>query len=557
MKYISFLLLATFLGGCGLFENKVLHDPSQNLTREDFKDLNKPQDFFEEAEEIALPIFPIKQRSGLAVDLIIEGKTTVSEIAKKITAQLKIGHMIQKDKEINLSYSVKGRDIEDVLEDLEDLTGLVFELTGQMLAVRENNLIFKTYECHHLALNRNMSSDLSINTDSTGAVSKKSGNASQTKVTSDFQNNFWQELNQTIAQILGIPPISLGSGKEIKKNSQETLASYSLNRQSGQITVYAKYREHRIIEEILEKIKIILGSQIHIEAKVVEIQLNDEYRSGINWSSLRKTLDITGNMGSIAKDATLPGIVSTNDGYKFTLKKGKEFKSILSLMENFGTVRTLSSPRLTVLNNHAAILKVADNLTFFRVKTDIRTNYSNALTNGHQEYVTSESQIETVPVGFIMTVQPSIDPTTQEILLYLKPTITSVKQLRNDPAVDLTAKRYNLDSVKSEIPVISVREIDSILRMDSGSIAILGGLMQEKSQNISSGIPGFHETPLRFLTHGKANDHVITELVIFIKASIARSGKKNAHDTHLYQKFFSDPRPFNLSKKAEAENEKT
>ena len=252
-------------------------------------------------------------------------------------------------------------------------------------------------------------------------------------------------------------------------------------------------------------------------------------------------------MGSLATNTSLPGIGTASDAYQFTLKDGKEFNSVLTFMETFGTVRTLSSPRLTVLNNQAAVLKVADNLTFFRVKTDVRTTFNNAVNNGYQENLVSESQIDSVPVGFIMTVQPSIDPHTREIVLYLKPTITSVKHLRTDPSVDLTAKRYNLEGVKSEIPVISVREIDSILRMESGSISILGGLMQESSNNISSGLPGFGETPLQFLTHGKSNDHIITELVIFIKATIAGRRKKFPHDTHLYQKFFNDPRP--LTKK--------
>jgi general secretion pathway protein D len=195
---------------------------------------------------------------------------------------------------------------------------------------------------------------------------------------------------------------------------------------------------------------------------------------------------------------------------------------------------------------------VADNLPFFRVKTNVQTNFNANGRQNFQENIISSSEMRTVPVGFIMTVQPSIDPSTREIVLYLKPTITSVKQLRNDPAVEITAKRYKLEDVKSEIPVISVREIDSILRMESGSIAVLGGLMQESANNTSAGLPGLGETPLSFLTHGKSDDHVITELVIFIKASIVSKRKKHGYDKHLYQKFFTDPRPLEHNKRVKS-----
>ncbi len=555
MKFLYFGLLLIFLSGCTALQDPSVHDPSQKLSRDDFKDLTQHQSFFEDEEDEVQDLLPVKPpRSGLTVSLTLQGKTPVSKIAKEISKQLKIGYLIQKDKEVDLSYSVENRALEDVLEDLETLTDLVFAVDGQLLSVKENAYTFQTYDLHYLALNREVSSNIAINTNSTGSKSGSNGlgNASQTEIKSSFKNNFWGELNQTIAQILGVRPKAL-EGSETKSEKKETdllkSASYSLNRQSGHINIYGKQQQHRIISELLEKIKVILSSQILIEAKVVEIRLNDEFRSGINWSSIRKTLGITGNMGTIAKTSALPGLTSATDAYQFSLKNGKEFNSVLTFMETFGTVRTLSSPRLTVLNNQTAVLKVADNLTFFRVKTDVRTNYTNAVSNGYQENVVSESQIETVPVGFIMTVQPSIDPHTREIVLYLKPTITSVKQLRSDPAVDLTAKRYKLENVKSEIPVISVREIDSVLRMDSGSIAILGGLMQETSHNVSAGLPGFHDTPLTFLTHGKSDDHVVTELVIFIKASIARTRKKCAHDTHVYRKFFNDPRPLEPKKK--------
>lgn len=135
---VCLLLFLALLSGCSLFQDPSVHDPSQNLTRADFKSLSHPPEFFEDPdEEDSAPVFPEKPRSGLSVTLTLEGKTTAGAIAKEIAQQLKIGHMIQANKDVDISYSVNDRDIEDVLDDLENLTGLVFELAPQMISVKK------------------------------------------------------------------------------------------------------------------------------------------------------------------------------------------------------------------------------------------------------------------------------------------------------------------------------------------------------------------------------------------------------------------------------------
>ena len=573
MKNLCFVFLLLLLSSCGLVRNPKIHDPSQDLTREDFKSLNKVPDFFEEEDFFDQELEDEQKiiRSGLTASLNLQGKIAVADIAKELAKQLNCGFLIQKDQVLDINYKVEKQPIEDVFDDLQELTGIIFSYGKGMIAARSDGFYFKSYPLNYLALSREGNSDVSVNTQSTEQTSNNKSNASSSEIKSRFKNEFWHELNETIAHILDVFPRKL-AGEEKEKNSEKkekttsdktstekerstegesknSIPSYSINRHTGAIHIYGQKRHHEIIDELLKNIRRVLNTQILIEAKVVEVGLNDEYRSGVNWSSLRQSLDITGNMGSIAKKNAMLSQSATNDYYQFHFKDKKKFSSILTFMETFGTVRTLSSPRLTVLNNQTAILKVADNLPFFRVKTDVLTNYNLNQNNNSQERTVSTSTLETVPVGFIMTVQPSIDPTTREIVLYLKPTITSVKQLRNDPAVEITAKKYKLGDIKSEIPVVSVREIDSILRMDSGSIAVLGGLMQESSNNLSAGLPGLGETPLSILTHGKSDDLKVTELVIFIKASIVSKRRKFGYDKHLYEKFFRDPRPLENKKR--------
>jgi len=157
-----------------------------------------------------------------------------------------------------------------------------------------------------------------------------------------------------------------------------------------------------------------------------------------------------------------------------------------------------------------------------------------------------------VPIGLIMMVQPSIDPETGEIILFLRPSISRLTQSVADPAVDIA---YNAsvtagaDKTKSPtqsmIPVVEVREIDSVLRLNNGEMAILGGLMEVRSSEHRQGIPGLDEVPLlRDLTGSIAEGDTIVELVIVLKATIVDNGAApDGADQRLMSDYTTDPRP--------------
>jgi len=224
---------------------------------------------------------------------------------------------------------------------------------------------------------------------------------------------------------------------------------------------------------------------------------------------------------------------------------GKTFSSILEALQEFGSSRTLSSPRLTVMNNQAAILKVAQNQVYFRLRYDKQYN-----TAVQRESVSISSDIQTVPIGFVMTVQPSIDVETGEIILFLRPTISRLNKSVPDPAVDimnnsLAANGATTPSKPSLIPVVEVREIDSILRLKDGGVAILGGLMEVRSIQDTNGLPILNDIEVvrELFSSYTAGDQVV-ELVILLKATIMADSPSppDAADQRL-QQYVPDPRP--------------
>jgi len=327
---------------------------------------------------------------------------------------------------------------------------------------------------------------------------------------------------------------------------------YSLNPQAGIITVFATQRQHVAIERYLRDVRNAVNQQVLIEAKIVEITLSDQYRAGIDWTAV---LGPGGVLGSAGPNQTAIGTNFTRDVVPpsfsdptFTaawMNEG-DLSLALQLVNQFGTVRTLSSPRLTALNNQVAILKVAQNQVFF----DLNVTFSESAQAGQRDRLTVDSQIKTVPVGMILSVQPAIDAVSRRISLSLRPSITRVTGYVNDPGVAVTIalaqqSSSTLPIVSSPIPIIEVREMDSLVTMESGQTVVMGGLMQEDVQTTREGLPGVMDVPLLGQAVSQnVRQNKVTELVVFIRATLANAPETiSDEDIRLYKTFTPDPRP--------------
>ncbi|MCC7167426.1 MAG: type II and III secretion system protein [Rhodospirillales bacterium] len=332
-----------------------------------------------------------------------------------------------------------------------------------------------------------------------------------------------------------------------------TQSFFSVNKQAGIISVFGTQRQHRLVRTYLEMVKRSVSSQVLIEAKVLEVTLSDAHKTGINWRTVggwnvnaAQPLGISSTSSTGATTTTLPTV-----GPPFTtfntatsnfltvgfLNKRLDLNVLASLIQEFGTVRTLSSPRLTAMNNQTAVLKVAENEVYFRV--DIQTTTNNGVSQ-----TTYSSTMNTVPIGLVLTVQPSINLDTEEIALGLRPTISRIARRVNDPAVDLQAAAAG-SSVTSAVPVVEVREMDSVVTVPSGQVVVMGGLMQERIQKNTTGVPGAQDLPLfGNLFKANADQLTLTELVILLRATVVHAGDSIAPaDRDLYTRFTRDPRP--------------
>jgi general secretion pathway protein D len=420
-----------------------------------------------------------------------------------------------------------------------------YEIDGQNLTVMRDAPYLRSYKIDYLSANRNVSmrSTASTQFGASGATAggtaaaggSATGATSTIEVTS--QNHLWESVVANVREILREsdrvfpggaavapaqqpPPAGAAAGQPpAPQPSQTTFQEASAviaNQESGVLFVRATSKQHARVQEFIDQVMAGAKRQVLIEATVSEVQLRNEYQRGIEWSritradgsglTLRQPAAISGTTGFNA-NPFLVGLLSRSGNFSLTLK----------LLEQFGDVRVLSSPKLSVLNNQTALLRVTRDIIYFTITPSTQPITIAAGGTG----VTLQASFTTTPnvaaEGFMMTVLPQINE-TDSVVLNVKPTIRRQVGSARDPNPALQGQQ-----TQNDIPLFETREFDSILRLQSGDTAVLAGLMQDQVENTDTGIPGVRSIPLiGEALSSRADLTRKTELVIFIRATVIR-----------------------------------
>jgi general secretion pathway protein D len=433
-----------------------------------------------------------------------------------------------------------------------------WELDGPNLAVMPDSPYLHIYRIDYVNMERltagatGVSSQIGSISGSGGGGSGVSGaagaNGSITTVRNTSDNKFWATLEKNIKDILHetdkilpgggtsqpitpqAPPGGPGAAPAPATGNAtfREAASVIVNPEASVIIVRATARQHEKIQEFLDQVLANVKRQVLIEATIAEVQLNNQYQQGINWSALRTSglNTTTGNqvsLGTVSVTPQLPpGVTGTISGAALpsataipnilTLAVGGgSIAGVLQLLDSFGNVRVLSSPKLSVLNNQTALLRVVDNIVYFTVQVTV-------VPGGPNQNATTATNTTpvTVPVGFVMNVTPQISD-DDTILLNVKPTTTRLVKFVSDPNPSLTTTTPNL------IPQLRMREMESLIKVNSGQIAVLGGLIEDSVNDIEDTIPIVNSIPiLGSLFSSRNRNNTKTELVVFLRPIVVK-----------------------------------
>lgn len=515
-------------------------------------------------------------------------------------------------------FTARDKPFDLVVEKIAEIAGLRYKFEDESLRVELDTPYNKTYKIDYLSYIRKNSG--SIRNDVAVVSGEGTNTGSQFQAASESEANFWGELDVNIAQMLGVAEsrgrLKTGSDPQItavapnpapvepivaqpaegasadgqsaqpavqvqppnavlqvsslptdpsaqtttpgEAEADASKSSFALNKQAGMISVYATERQHKLVAEYLKDLRRAVTAQVLIEAKVLEVSLNDEFSAGIDWGTIAFdflggqtgiAFDTAGSIGTLGQGTNAANNIANISPLFDTpatssvkaFYTGNDISAAVQAVSRYGTVHALASPRLTVLNNQSAVLNVADNRVYFELDIDVTTTDNTIQTN-------IDSEIKNVPEGVLINVQPSIDLDRNTISMAVRPTITRITDFVEDPSVQFVTAQNNIQGVQSLVPVVNIQEMDSVVNLGSGQAIIMGGLMQDRTQSEQVGVPVLSEVPVFGGLFRTQSDRISkTELVVFLKATII-DGTGGVHDTDkdLYKSFSGDRRPLKM-----------
>ena len=317
-------------------------------------------------------------------------------------------------------------------------------------------------------------------------------------------------------------------------DGQANQSTITPNKSAGMYTIYATQRQHQAIEKYLQDVSTQSSVQVLIEAKVVEIKLSEKFRAGIDWSQ-----DLF-KFNSPDPDTNYAGMLTISNP-ALNIFNG-DINIAVDAMSRFGVTKAISSPRIHAMNNQKAALNFADKLVYFKVDSQqsAQGTTTGASATTVATTVTSTKQEENVGVQIEIT--PSVNIKTGEISMNIAPKITAQNGSVKDPA---TADTRTF-SYANTVPIINTREINTSVKIASGNVLVIGGLMKNVDDNNEGGIPFLRRIPiLGWLFKSLEKSSEVSETVIFIKATIINSGTRaNKIDRELQEKYDTNRRVF-------------
>ncbi len=460
-----------------------------------------------------------------------------------------------------VSLNLKNVTVREALETIRDLYGYDFTVKGTRIFIQPNTMQTRIFQINYLASRRQGVSDTRVTSSSPSVVNPggSGGTGSTTTVPQPTQQtatpgqlatsssdsarvqtrndaDFWRDLGSALNTIVGS-----GDGRSV-----------ILNPHSGVVLVKAMPADIRAVENYLKATQLVVERQVMLEAKIVEVQLNESYSTGINWSHFGgsqhrfaygsmapgTTIGATGSLvgtasgfsGSGSTTATVTPGAAVGSVAATTLGKGffglalqtANFASLLSFLETQGDLQVLSSPRVATINNQKAVLKVGTDDYYV---TNITTT---ATTSGSGTITTPTITLQPFFSGVALDVTPQIDD-DGNVILHVHPSVTVVQE--KNKTIDLgTSGQYTLPLASS-----SINETDAIVRVQDGYIVAIGGLMSQEQSRDSNGLPGMSNSKgLGSLFGQRSATMRKRELVVLIKPTIIQneqSWKQDLLDT--------------------------
>jgi len=469
---------------------------------------------------------------------------------RSIVAGTRYNMLVHPEVSGNISANLKDVTIAETLEAVRDMYGYDYRIDGTRITIRPLTMQTRMFQVNYLTAKRRGTSNLRVsstsvadagrdgtgNRNNNGSGQGNQGNDSgsntlggnnvqldSTDIRTTSDNDFWSELKAALEAIVG---------------SKEGGRSVVISPQSGVLVIRAMPEELRSVDAYLKATQLAVDRQVILEAKILEVELNDSFQSGINWASFASIKSSHPNRvsgGMIAPGANLaplpytggqPPVINNGQGLAastgFSLSNAataagslfgfafqtNNFAALISFLESQGQVHVLSSPRVAAMNNQKAVLKIGTDEFFVTGVTNTVNTTDNGTTN------TPSVTLQPFFSGVVLDVTPQIDD-KGNILLHVHPSVSQVSTVTKN--VDLGSA----GTLTLPLAASATSELDSYVRGQSGQVVAIGGLMRQVSSGDVDQLPGASKVPvLGALFRNKTRMSQKRELVVLIKPTI-------------------------------------
>lgn len=509
--YISFMLLlycstALFVSSCS----------STDIKRE----IRIPEEVREIKPERPAPSEPKIPEFIPVTEDISPVKTRIVDIVARNTPLRDVLHVIAEATGLNLVME-KGVAAETPVTltlknvSAEDALNTIFTSVDYFYAVKDNMLLVKAvdtriFELGHPAIVQTYNVDVggdilggatgssTAGGTTTGGTTTIKGNITQTSKSDTTAFNFWDAIEKSISSILGTAAaVAPGQPAAIQQ-------SFTINRLTGTIVVTSSKRNIERVEQFLNTIKKVINRQVLVEAKIIEVQLSEGLKYGIDWTFVNQTL------GDGQINITTPGFSSVvplaSPYINMGITRGASFSTLLKALQSQGEVRTLSNPRVNIMNGQTALLSVGRNVSFI---SKVETTTTTAA--GATPTTTFTVQTSNILSGIIIGIVPYINE-NGEISLSVTPIISDLIQLQEKTVGIETSQ------TKISLPTIDLRELSTTVKVRDGQMIIIGGLISKKESFQDNKVPGLGDVPVLggvFKSRDKAESR--SELVVVLQ----------------------------------------
>ncbi|MFA6321267.1 MAG: TonB family protein [Candidatus Omnitrophota bacterium] len=240
--------------------------------------------------------------------------------------------------------------------------------------------------------------------------------------------------------------------------------------------------------------------QVLIEAKIVQITLDDNFKLGVDWTSVIQ------KVGTVMKDMNLSSafqLAAQNafgpPGAQIVIGAlgSSDWSVMIQVLKTIGDTDLLSSPRITALNNQEAKILVGTSQPYATNTVTQTTGLATTATN-----------LTFIDIGVKLYVTPTINK-DGFITMKIKPEVSS------------STSNYTYGSPATTVPIVTTTQAETSVTVKDGTTIIIGGLIKDQRTNTVDKIPYLGDIPVAGQAFRRTVKQVVKqELVVFLTPHI-------------------------------------